>query len=125
MAKANSSLEVVLTPDDIPGAEPYEQHSVAALRWWLLCRYYCPYISIWKVLQKNSCTGFHIILLQRKLFQTRRSSAVFLPWNAIEAFFWVGSPQYHTLCILDLAFCSYYRFTNRANRNYSALANTF
>ena len=42
MAKANSSLEVVLTPDDIPGAEPYEQHSVAALRWWLLCRYYCP-----------------------------------------------------------------------------------
>ena len=41
MAKASSSLEVVLTPDDIPGAklaEPYEQHTVAALRWWLLCR---------------------------------------------------------------------------------------
>ena len=45
MAKASSSLEVVLTPDDIPGAklaEPYElnstQYTVAALRWWLLCR---------------------------------------------------------------------------------------
>ena len=58
MAKANSSLEVVLTPDDIPGAEPYEQHSVAALRWWLLCRYYCPYISIWKVLQKTRVLAF-------------------------------------------------------------------
>ena len=90
-------LEVVLTPDDIPGAEPYEQHTVAALRWWLLCRYYCPYISIWKVSQKNSCTGFHIILLQIKLFQPRRLS-VFLPWNAMEAFFWVGSPTSTTHC---------------------------
>ena len=33
--------EVTLTPDDIPGAvlsEPYERHTVSALRWWLLCR---------------------------------------------------------------------------------------
>ena len=32
---------VELTPADIPGANlstPYEQHTVAALRWWLLCR---------------------------------------------------------------------------------------
>ena len=47
--------------------------------------------------RKNSCTGFHIILLQRKLFQPRRSS-VFLPWNAMEAFFWVGIPTSTTHC---------------------------
>lgn len=32
---------VELSPADIPGADlptPYEQHTVAALRWWLLCR---------------------------------------------------------------------------------------
>lgn len=32
---------VSLTAADIPGAdlcEPYEKHTVAALRWWLLCR---------------------------------------------------------------------------------------
>ena len=32
---------VTLTPSDIPGAvlcDPFEQHTVVALRWWLLCR---------------------------------------------------------------------------------------
>ena len=32
---------VVLSVADIPGAdlrEPFEKHTVAALRWWLLCR---------------------------------------------------------------------------------------
>ena len=32
---------VTLTAADIPGAhlcEPYDKHTVAALRWWLLCR---------------------------------------------------------------------------------------
>ena len=41
MDKASSSLEVVVTPDDISGAElaePYEQHTAAALHWKLLCR---------------------------------------------------------------------------------------
>ena len=36
-----SSPEVVLSPEDIPGAvldEPYAKHTAAALRWWLLCR---------------------------------------------------------------------------------------
>ena len=82
--------------NDIPGpklVEPYEQHTVAALRWWLLCRYYCPY-TIWKVSRTNSCAGFQIIVLQRKLFQPQRSS-VFLPWNAMEGFFlWVCPASY-------------------------------
>ena len=33
--------EVTLSPEDIPGAnlsKPYERHTMAALRWWLLCR---------------------------------------------------------------------------------------
>ena len=33
--------EVTVSPEDIPGAnlsKPYEKHTVAALRWWLLCR---------------------------------------------------------------------------------------
>ena len=37
----DSTVEVVLLPADIPGAElsePLEKHPVAALRWWLLCR---------------------------------------------------------------------------------------
>ena len=36
-----SSPEVILTPEDIPGAvlaEPYTKHTTAALHWWLLCR---------------------------------------------------------------------------------------
>ena len=36
-----SSPEVVLSPEDIPGAvltEPYTKYTTAALRWWLLCR---------------------------------------------------------------------------------------
>ena len=35
------SSTVVLLPTDIPGAElskPWEQHTMVALRWWLLCR---------------------------------------------------------------------------------------
>ena len=35
------SSEITLSPDDIPGAnlsEPYEGHTISALRWWLLCR---------------------------------------------------------------------------------------
>ena len=38
---ADSAEDVVLSAEDIPGAclsEPYEQHTIAALRWWLLCR---------------------------------------------------------------------------------------
>ena len=38
---SDSPREVVLSPEDIPGAslsKPYEKHTVAALRWWLLCR---------------------------------------------------------------------------------------
>ena len=34
-------VALVLTEDDIPGAsltEPFESHTVAELRWWLLCR---------------------------------------------------------------------------------------
>ena len=38
-----------------------------------------------------------VILLQRKVFQPRRTS-VFLPWNAMEAFFWVGIPTSTTHC---------------------------
>ena len=33
--------EVTFSPEDIPGAvlsPPFEKHTVAALRWWLLCR---------------------------------------------------------------------------------------
>ena len=36
-----TSASVVLTAEDIPGAElsvPYETHPVPALKWWLLCR---------------------------------------------------------------------------------------
>ena len=35
--------EVLLTPVDIPGAElkePFQTHTVPALRWWLQCRGY-------------------------------------------------------------------------------------
>ena len=35
------SFTVVLLPTDIPGEElskPWEQHTMVALRWWLLCR---------------------------------------------------------------------------------------
>ena len=38
---SDSPREVVLSPEDIPGAslsKPYEKYTVAALRWWLLCR---------------------------------------------------------------------------------------
>lgn len=34
-------VTLTLTEDDIPGAslrEPFERHTVAELRWWLLCR---------------------------------------------------------------------------------------
>lgn len=34
-------VTVTLTEDDIPGAaltEPFENHTVSQLRWWLLCR---------------------------------------------------------------------------------------
>ena len=34
-------ITLTLTEDDIPGAslrEPFESHTVAELRWWLLCR---------------------------------------------------------------------------------------
>ena len=34
-------VTLTLTEDDIPGAslrEPFESHTVAELRWWLLCR---------------------------------------------------------------------------------------
>ena len=38
----NSNIaDITLTPEDIPGAslsQPYEVHTVSALRWWLLCR---------------------------------------------------------------------------------------
>lgn len=33
--------QVKLSPTDIPGADlpkPFDQHTVSALRWWLLCR---------------------------------------------------------------------------------------
>ena len=36
-----SSPQVTPLPEDIPGAdvsEPFEQHTVSALHWWLLCR---------------------------------------------------------------------------------------
>ena len=35
------TVDIVLTEADIPGAtlkEPLEVHTIAALRWWLLCR---------------------------------------------------------------------------------------
>ena len=41
MAVASGVPDVVLTPADIPGAdisEPFESHTMPALRWWLLCR---------------------------------------------------------------------------------------
>ena len=37
----DSAEDLVLSAEDIPGAclsGPYEQHTIAALRWWLLCR---------------------------------------------------------------------------------------
>lgn len=41
-SEASSSSETLeLTEEDIPGAslsEPFEQHTVPALKWWLLCR---------------------------------------------------------------------------------------
>ena len=39
--RSTSLPQVTLSPEDIPGAalpEPFEQHTVSALRWWLLCR---------------------------------------------------------------------------------------
>ena len=41
MAVASGAPDLVLTPADIPGAEfsqPFESHTMPALRWWLLCR---------------------------------------------------------------------------------------
>ena len=42
MAKMSVEVpQVTLTPADVPGAdlcEPYDKHTVPALRWWLLCR---------------------------------------------------------------------------------------
>ena len=38
---ASTRPEVVLTPSDIPGAdlkEPFQAHTIPALRWWLQCR---------------------------------------------------------------------------------------
>ena len=38
---SGSSFTAVLCAADIPGAElskPFDKHTVAALRWWLLCR---------------------------------------------------------------------------------------
>ena len=38
---AERHITLTLTEDDIPGAflrEPFESHTVAELRWWLLCR---------------------------------------------------------------------------------------
>ena len=40
-AMATSTVEVLLEPAEILGAdlkEPFEQHAMPALRWWLLCR---------------------------------------------------------------------------------------
>ena len=40
-ASTSTVIEVQLTPADIPGAdlsEPYESHTIPALKWWLLCR---------------------------------------------------------------------------------------
>ena len=40
-ANADFAEDVVLSAEDIPGpclSEPYEQHTVAALHWWPLCR---------------------------------------------------------------------------------------
>ena len=43
LATMSAGLPVVThTDSDIPGAhldEPYDKHTVAVLRWWLLCRY--------------------------------------------------------------------------------------
>ena len=39
--RSTSLPQVTYSPDDIPGGalpEPFEQHTVSALRWWLLCR---------------------------------------------------------------------------------------
>lgn len=41
VGRGASLEEVRLSAADIPGAElsePFDQHTVAALRWWLLCR---------------------------------------------------------------------------------------
>ena len=42
MAEVSTELpEVTLSAADIPGAdlcEPFDRHTVPALRWWLLCR---------------------------------------------------------------------------------------
>ena len=46
-----SNEEVVLLHTDIPGAElsePLEKHTVAALRWWLMCRGIKAFTSIRK-----------------------------------------------------------------------------
>ena len=39
--RSTSLPQLTLSPEDIPGAdlsEPFEQYTVSALRWWLLCR---------------------------------------------------------------------------------------
>ena len=41
MAVASDVPDVVLTPADIPSADlsqPFESHTMLALRWWLFCR---------------------------------------------------------------------------------------
>ena len=41
MKMADTAVLTSLTPADIPGAElcePFESHTIPALRWWLLCR---------------------------------------------------------------------------------------
>ena len=50
MAVASGATDLVLTPADIPGADlsqPFESHTMPALRWWLLCRGICV-PSTWK-----------------------------------------------------------------------------
>ena len=56
-------VQVTLSPEDIDSvviSKPYDKHTTAALRWWLLCRGIKPpqHLGIRGVLWKGGCTQF-------------------------------------------------------------------